>query len=67
MYAHGEDARAVGERELARGERETAGIAAERAQLSRERERSRAAESELGEDRKVGLEPDAIQAPGSER
>ena len=36
LYARGEDARAVEERELAQGERESAGIAAERTQLSRE-------------------------------
>jgi hypothetical protein len=52
-----------------RGERETAGIAAEQAQLSRERERSRSGEraDELGEDREVGVEPDAIRAPDAER
>ena len=67
LYAHGEDTRAVEERELARGERETAGIAAERAQLSRERERSAESADELDEDRQVGGEPDPIQAPDSER
>jgi hypothetical protein len=71
LYAHGEDARAVEERALARGERETAGIAAERTQLSRERSRSAESPEELGEDRKVGAEPepepDRIPAPDAEQ
>ena len=43
MYARGENAGAVKQRELARADRESAGITAERAQLSRERDEAAAA------------------------
>ena len=44
MYARGENAGAVEQRELAQADRESAGITAERAQLSRERQRDIASE-----------------------
>jgi hypothetical protein len=69
MYARGEDARAVEERELAR-----AGNARQRESQRSVRSyavsgsaRARASADELGEDREVGVEPDAIQAPDAER
>ena len=64
LYAHGDDAAAVQERDLGRAQREAGEIAAERAQLSRERHRANADEGpqEPGPDRQIGMQPDPPDA-----
>jgi hypothetical protein len=68
LYAHGDDALAEQERDLGRKDRESAGITAERAQVRRERDRLRSAESAgaLGEGHGSVVAVEGFQPPDAE-